>query len=186
MAVIPVTITDNNPEVQRWEMPANYDGLRSPIPRGILTYSLPAGTAVAALDAANQTFISLAMNFPTGFTFLPRSLSFMFISDDLTNDFNNNAFGFYSGFLGDFNITSPGEVIAGATVARRIWTIAPGTAKLFIPGGAQVGAQFVDMSADASTAGDFFYFCKFYIFDVDQITKWELNTPIPTIPHSSF
>jgi len=185
MAVIPIAVNDSTPEALKWTMPINYVGLRSPIPRGLLRFH---GTkAIPILGSGDQTSFELVLTFPTGFVYLPKFMAIEFISDDLTNDFNDNG-TFNYGTLVDteFNFISPGEFIAAGVSARRTWVPGPGTPKIFVPGSGVIEFKLADMSADASTAGDMGYDSVFYIFDLDQVDKFELNTPIPTIDHGAF
>lgn len=188
MTIITVAITDTTPLGIKWDMPGNYQGLRSPIPRGIIQYS---GTdAIAVLGTGDQTNYTLSLVMPTGYAYLPKNLMVEYVSDDLTNDFNNNGLGLLFGhwpIIGpQFNMVSPGEAINNAAQAFRIWTPAQGTPKVVAVGTESYNFRMADMSTDASTAGDMRYFCEFYVFDVDQVSRWEVNTPIPVISHVSF
>lgn len=191
MAVISVTVTDAAPEMTKWEMPPEFLSLPSPIPRGILTFK---GTSeIAILGTGDQTAYRLVVTFPSGFAYLPRMLELRFQADDLTNDFDNNGWGQWSGprFLTQgtgpgFNLTSPGETISAGTNANRFWEPTPNTPKLFQLFPDTLSLRVNDMSADASSAGDLSYWCEFYVFDVDQIDKFAVNTPIPVISHTSF
>lgn len=174
-------------------MPPNYEGLRSPIPVGLITYT--GSDAIAAKDAADQSFYRLTVTFPDGFAYLPRNLMTTFISDDLVNDFNLVGKAFYNGpgiTAGlarnpELQWISSGESISSnATKAQKIWVPGAGAPKLLTQGGDTMGFDHADMTSDASTAGDFHYFQEFYVFNVDQVTRWEVNTPIPTISHTSF
>lgn len=189
MTVIAVTVTDATPVPTKWEMPLNYVGLRSPIPRGLLTYR---GTsAIALLGAGDETAYRLNLEFPVGFFYLPKVLQLRYKSDDLVAQFNDRALGNYggSGVQANFNMVSPGIVISLAVTGIQVWTPALATPKLFIQGRAgSTGQTFFasDMSSGGSTAGDMQYFMQYYVFDVDQVDKWEPNTPIPVISHTSF
>lgn len=190
MTVITLPVADALPKPVRWERPPTVDTLRSPIPQGLLRFE---GTAAVALKiAGNQTCIDLTMTMPTGFAYLMRNLQVLFTSDDLTNQYDNNGLGLYTGInfltnLPHWNLTTPGEFINFAcTRAARLWQPAPLTPKLLLVSGGTVIVRVNDMHADESPAGDFTYYAEFYIFDVDQIDKWEVNTPIPVISHTSF
>jgi len=192
MAVVDVLVTDGTPVATKWELPSEYDGLRSPIPIGLVTYI--GKDDVAAKTNVNQTNYVLTLNMPDGFAYLPKNISLRYTSDDLVVDFNDNGSGSYSGAgivqgpsTPNFNILSPGQFIVGAaTRARKIWNVTPITPKLLLLGGGAISFGLVDMSADASVAGDMTYYIQFYVFHVDQVDKWEVNTPIPTISHTAF
>lgn len=195
MAIITKEVTDILPVPQSWEMPPSPDALRSPVPRGLITFS--GIDPIALLGSGDQTAYQLNLIMPPGFAYLLKRCYTMFDSDDLTNDFNNLGEGFYNrasvgpvaeGSNGNtrFTLVSQGEQIISASLARRIWSPILPTPKLLLQEGDIMGCFLVDMSADASTAGDMIYQWEYYVFDVDQIDKWEVNTPIPTISHTSF
>lgn len=190
MAVIAVSISDVASNAKRWAMPETYQALRSPVPQGILVYE---GTQAIALKiAGNFTSIALTLTMPLGFSYLMRNVACTFASDDLTNQYNATGLGLYTGanFLGEaphFNIVSPGEFINNtASRASRLFNPTPLTPKLLLVGNGTVILAIQDMHADESPAGDFFWYAEFYIFNVDQVDKWEVNAPIPTISHTSF
>lgn len=188
MAIVTVSIADALPIATKWEMPANYEGIRSPIPRGIVTYS---GTnPIATLSAGDETSYKLTLTMPPGFAYLLKTLHMRFISDDLVNNFNNIAQGFYGRAVDpidtEFVIQTPGEAIIGAVVAFKLYGPIATTPKLLLLGDDTIGCRLADMDAGGSTAGDVLYYWQFYVFDVDQVDKWEVNTPIPTISHTSF
>lgn len=192
MAVVPILLTLSNPRAVQWEMPGNYEGLRSPIPLGLIVFS---GTvAVATLVSGDETYARIVMNMPAGsFAFLPRNYMAMFQSDGLQQGFETTGFGFYAGRAAwvtneepRFSLTSVGEIINGAITALQIWNPAPGSPKLMLLPGEQMHSRFADMTSAGSTAGDLSVYAEFYVFKVDQIDKWELNTPIPVIQHTSF
>lgn len=188
MAVVTVVIADSQPIPIAWELPPGPIALRSPIPRGLLVYE---GTAeIAIKGTSDQTSIIITTTVPSGFAYLPRNVMVQIESDDLVNDFNVDAIGFTQmarfSQVARFNMTSPGEAINGGTTAGKIYAPGRGAQKLILLDGDSMSFRFTDMSADASPAGDVRYFVEFYVFDVDQIDKWEINTPIPTISHTSF
>jgi len=188
MAVVTVSVTDSAPVATKWEMPPNYEGLRSPIPRGLITY---AGTdAIATLTAGDETTYQLSLVMPPGFAYLPKMIQVLYRSDDLDANFNNLALGFYLRAIDKgtphFSLQSPGEIIRNALDANIVWAPLPVTPKLVLQASDSMGIQCADMAPGGSSAGDMFYFMQFYVFDVDQVDKWEVNTPIPIISHTAF
>jgi len=189
MTVVTVTVADSTPRPTKWEMPSNYEGLRSPIPRGLLTFR---GTsAIATLGAGDETSYTVIATLPGGFAYLPKALVLNFTSDDLVAQFNSLAFAFYGGSPTRpvLNMVSPGVLVDRAVTGIQVWTPEAASSKQFInpaTPGSSLGLRASDMSAGGSTAGDMSYFMEFYVFDVDQIDKWEVNTPIPTIGHTVF
>lgn len=194
MATVSITTSDATPVGIKWEMPTNYEGLRSPIPRGLVFFS---GTeAIPTLSAGDVTNYRLNLTLPTGFVYLPKDALINFISDDLVVNFDNNGVLTYQGASGtinnpltpsrSYNLTSPGVVNFFAALGTKIWVPGVGTPKLFMQGLDVFNMRVADIDAGGSTAGDINYFMNFYVFDVDQIDKWEVNTPIPTISHTSF
>lgn len=188
MAVVPVAITDSLPDAKKWEMPTTYDGLRSPIPRGLITFS--GSDPIATLGAGDETAYTLTTVMPPGFVYLPRIMHVRFTSDDLVAQFGVNAFGVYvrneDTINCKFNMQSPGVVINNAVVGELLYHPLPVTPKILLAGADSIQFRLSDMSAGGSTAGDMIYFVQLYVFDVDQVSKWEVNTPIPTISHTSF
>lgn len=195
MAVVPVAITDETPLAFRWEVTGQEQQLRSPIPLGLIVF---AGTdAIPALVAGDETNYSLVLTMPGGAVYLPRNLMQRARADALDNKWDNNGSGDYSrpslrtpiGTGGAtrtfFNMTSPGEINASAISGQRIWVPGSGTPKLLLGPGDTLTFNFIDMAGD-SDAGDMDYYHEFYIFNLDQVDKWEINTPIPVISHVSF
>lgn len=188
MAVVTVSVADSAPFAQKWEMPNNYEGIRSPIPRGLITFT---GTdAIATLSAGDETSYQLLLTMPPGFAYLLRLLHVRFVSDNLVANFGLFGHTFYSRTVdpinNQFSIVAPGVAINNAVVGQILWAPVATAPKLMLRGGDQMGIRLSDMDAGGSTAGDMLYFHQFYIFDIDQIDKWEVNTPIPVISHSSF
>lgn len=195
MATVSVTITDSVPVLQGWGALSDDAGLRSPIPQGLLIFS--GKTALAAKGAGDVTSLSVVLDLPTGYAYLPRNIAVRVQSDDLVNNYNDNAYGFYVRALPkttgievaaaqQFNMACPGEFVNVAASAGRIWVPGRGMAKLIMQGGDTITMRFSDMDAGASTAGDEAHYAEFYVFQTDQVDKWEVNTPIPVIDHSSF
>lgn len=190
MAVVAVEVTDATPTVRRWELPEGPQGLRSPVPRGLLCFN---GTAAfAAKITTNVTNIRLTLSPPTGFVHLIKSFLLRVQSDDLVMDFGLFGVGNYTldGFLQNphFSITAPGVCFTGAATKGTL-IYGPGAnsaPKFYIRGTETMSFNVSDMSADASTAGDFRWNAEFYQFDVDQFDKYELNTPIPVRNSDSF
>lgn len=192
MAIITVTVTDTEPVPTAWELPESPEQIRSAIPRGLITFR---GTsAIAALDAANQTSYVLSLTMPGGAAYLLKSIMLRFQSDDLTNDFNNLGLGLWVGpsfpvggvEVPGFAVIAAGELINAAALSNKVWVPGPITTKRTLITDDILAIHLADMSADASTAGDMSYWIEFYVFQVDQIDKWEVNTPIPVISHTSF
>jgi len=191
MAVVTVAVVDSAPFATKWEMPNNYQGIRSPIPRGLITYQ--GSDAIATLSAGDETSYQLSTVMPPGFAYLPRNISLHFQSDDLVNNFGLNGLMIYN-FVGQlsnarrptYNLTSSGEAIGLAVIARKVWVPGTGTGKLLLTGGDSIVFQLSDMDSGGSTAGSLAYYIEYYVFDIDQVDKWEVNTPIPVIAHTSF
>lgn len=175
--------------VVRWEMPEAPDALRSPVPMGVVQFE---GSEPIAVKGTNdETNYKLVTVLPGGFAYLIKSATVAFVSDDLVNDFGN--FGVMRYLLNTAGITyafdAPGESFLGnAAKAARIYSISRGSAKLMLQpdAGHTIDFRLTDMSADASTAGDVNYFIEFYQYAIGQVTKWEVNTPLPTLSHTSF
>lgn len=189
MAVISISTTDATPKVRRWEMPAGPQGIRSPVPRGILCFN--GTTAIASKLSTNVTNVRLIVQPPTGYVHLLKSFALRVASDDLSIDFGLFGTGSYSlastAINPHFNIVAPGiSFVTLATRANIIFVPTPDTPKFFLVDTDNIAFNVQDMSADASTAGDYFWNVELYQFDVDQIDKFELNTPIPVISSTSF
>lgn len=198
MAIISVSIGNTAPLARRWEMPTGVISARSPIPRGLITFF--GSDPIAALLSGNQTAYLLTCTMPEGFVYIPRNINMKFLSDDLTNDFNNLGAGFYvqKDYQGgsdakrpwtgmpQFCMCSDGEIIIDADAALRIWSPGLNSPKGILLGNDTIRVQLADMSADASTAGDMHYFIELYVFDLDQVDKWELNYPQPVVNAAAF
>lgn len=188
MAVVSVSVLDAQPSATKWAMPNNYQGIRSPIPRGTITYR---GTdAIATLSAGDETAYSLALTLPPGFAYLLKVCSLRFKSDSLVANFGLVGFSSYTRALDpiscQFSLISPGEAINNAVVAEIMWAPVATAPKLLLGGLDVQTFRVSDMDAGGSAAGDMLYYMQYYVFDVDQVDKWEVNTPIPIISHTSF
>lgn len=188
MAVVTVTVADSAPIATKWEMPGNYEGLRSPIPRGLVTFS--GADAIATLSAGDETAYALTLTMPPGFAYLMKVLHVRFNSADLVANFGLIGHGEYVRSVDPvncaFNLVSPGEAINAAVIATLKWGPGATTPKLVLLGGDTTSVRLSDMDAGGSSAGTMAYYIQFYVFDVDQVDKWEVNTPIPTISHTAF
>jgi len=197
MAIIAVAATNLLPFPQAWELPPGPVALRSPIPRGLVTF---AGIdAIAALVGGNQTNYGLKLTMPPGFAYLPRTILIRYSSDDTDISYDAEGLAFLTvanaggSDIGEpgaisHGLTSPGVFTRAAVSGSRIWTPSDGSPKIMLQGGDTFEALLTDMdvAADGATAGDMSYWCQYYVFDVDQIDKWEVNSPIPVISHVSF
>lgn len=188
MAVIQVVKTDALPFKKAWAMPPNPDSLRSPIPRGILTFE--GSQAIALKAAGNITDFQLITTLPSGFGYISKSVSVKYVSDDLVNQFNvngNSNVTLENGAAVSYPFTSPGNTLVGiGTRATKIYVPDRGTNKFILTPSDVVDWRIQDDHADESPAGDIFYFVEFYQFDIQQITEWEVNTPIPIISHTAY
>lgn len=190
MAVVPVFTTDATPDVSRWEMPANPDSLRSPIPRGIIKYD---GTAAIPLKGAGDlTDFKLIITLPDGFAYLMKSAAIKMVSDDLTAQFN--LFGSMTVNINksaaaavSYPFNAHGNTIFGSgTRAGTIFTPVVGTAKFILMSDDVLDFRLQDDHADETPAGDAFWHIELFQYDVDQVLKYEVNTPIPVISQASF
>lgn len=197
MAIITVTVADAEPTPTRWAMPPDPSVQRSPIPQGTITYS--GEDAIATLAGGNQTSYGLNLTMPTGFAYLPRVVLVRFASDDITESWDATGEVLYTltsagqaagGTFGSVfhAMLSPGAFVRSAAKASRLWVPAAGSPKLMLQGADVYGIALTDMDSGAggSTAGDISYWVQFYVFNIDQIDKWEVNTPIPVISHVAF
>lgn len=189
MAIVPIALTDSSPLPTAWETPPDPVALRSPIPRGLIRFD--SSGAVAAKGAGDVTNLTIQITMPPGFAYLPRNVVVRFRSVDLVELFNANAQGFYvfnsdGGRFLPFNCTSPGQWVENGAVAGKIWVPGAGAPKLLMRDTDTITISMADMDAGASSAGSLAWIMEFYVFDVNQVDKWEVNTPIPIIDHASF
>ena len=195
MAVITVTVGDNSPIPLQWELPGGPQQLRSPIPAGLVTFS--GITAIALKEAGNQTSYVLTLTMPKGFAYLPRYMVMRYASDTLVAEWNLRGLGKYNrtsrgsisaGDVGAtyFQLLSPGANEQLALFKNFIWTADVGTPKLMLQENDTMVIYLEDMDAGETPAGDMNYWIEFYVYQVDQIDKWEINTPIPVTSHSAF
>lgn len=185
MAVIFVGETDTGFQTNHWQVPPEPALMASPIPRGYRIYrgTLP----VLALGAGDETQVDIGMTFPTGYVYLPRQLTIEFISDDLTTEFSNNGQLEYrpGGGAGlatthSYALECPGASFRAA--ARSVQVYHPvGTWKHFIrpEDGDLIHLWLADISGDTSAAGDVLWHAEFLEYDVEQLLRWEVNSPNP-------
>lgn len=190
MAVVPIALTDATPVPVLWDIPAEPQQLRSPIPKGLLVFG--GSGAVTAKGAGDETNLSIALTLPSGLAYIPRNLMVSITSADLVIEF---------GLIGScdivttipglgqnprFNMICPGSNIAAAVLAQRLYVPDRGAIKPVMPESATVTFNFADMDAGATSAATARWYAEFYVFNPDQVDKWELNTPIPTINHTNY
>ena len=188
MAIISVTSTDNGGIQQTWEVPEQTILVNSNVPRGIFRFT---GTkAIASKLAADQTRFRLLFNFNDPFCYLLKSLAIEFRSDDDVNDFDALADCNYT-FSGDtnephFQMKSDGVARTGTTLAAtQAWRLLDNYPRLFINGETDdLRFNFADVSADASSAGDFFWHSEFWIYDKEQCNRYPVHTPQSSAPFS--
>lgn len=188
MTIIQYDIVAGPPKAVKWELPGNPDSLRSPIPRGTLNFH---GTEpILAKGANDEIGFRLDVNLPNGFVYVPKDFMVRMVSDDLVNNWELFGNGTYSrpsagspatGGAGNnaFNFQSPGASFTNAAIKTVIWGPEGGTPKAIMRGGDELVMFFSEMGAGVATAGDMSWSIQWYVYDVDQIDKWELNTPIP-------
>lgn len=189
MAVINVTSTDEGQPGQRWAVPTDNRLNDSPIPRGIRHYA--GSVAIAALGAGDVTNVGITFAFPEQSVWLCKSLSFLFSSDDATEEFNPVGMLEYQpeGVASisrrrAYTLLSEGAVLRIGLRAQRVWRPL-GTWRQFVngPDGDTILHTISDPSSDASTAGDVGWVAEFWEYDIEQCFKWPLNTPQPTIAY---
>lgn len=196
MTVVKVDIEGASPTARKWALPEQGDLLRSPIPRGRVTYH---GIQAIALKAAGDiTSFRLNLTMPTGFVYIPRTVYIRFVSDDLVAAFDllgNGVFklgptGSTNGDVGKiiFNMKSYGisQNYSGTAKANQLWVPPVGTPKVILAGGDTMEFVLTDDDSSESTAGDMTWGIEFLVFDVDQVDKWELNTPIQVMNQGYF
>jgi len=196
MTVDSFDITDVSPRGYQWELPPGQEQQRSPVPRGLIVF---AGTdAISAKIANDERTYNLVITMPSGGAYLPRNLFLRARSDDLVNNWTPTALATYdrssispspgSGSQGQFhfNLVAPGILQVLAIVSQQLYVPGRGSAKLMLAGGDTMQFWLQDVDSAASAAGDVDYNLEFYVFASDQVDKWQVNTPIPTISHTSF
>lgn len=197
MAIVTVTVADLTPFPTQWAIDPAGPQQRSPIPRGVITFT--GAAEIAAKGAGDETSYILNLTMPLGFSYLPRRGHCGFRSDDLVESWENNGAGQYNrsismkapDALGSrgrtaFQMQSNGQAVIVAALAQRIWVPGVGAPKLLLGGGDVFSVFLSDMTAGATIAGDMEHQWEFYVFDSDQVDKWQVNTPIPIINHASF
>lgn len=195
MTIVTKSVANNSPIPQQWELPTGPQVLRSPIPMGLVTFS---GIDPIALKAAgDETSYILTLTMPKGFAYLPRYMVIRFSSDDLVAEWNLCGLGKYNrasrgevgaGDVGAtyFQLKAPGSNTQLALYKNFIWVADSGTPKLMLQENDTLVMYLEDMDAGETTAGDMNYWIEFYVYQVDQIDKWEINTPIPVLNHAAF
>lgn len=197
MAIITVSVSDAEPTPRRWVMPPSGIITRSPVPQGTIVFT--GVDAIATLAGGNQTFYSLILTMPTGFAYLPRTVLVRYSSDSAVESWDDTGLVFIrldsggAATLGaagaiSHGLSSPGTWHGGAASASRIWTPSVGSPKIMLKGGDRSNFEIADMDSGAGgqTAGDMSYWIEYYVFGIEQIDNWEVNTPIPVINHTAF
>lgn len=189
MAVVLVTAVDPGQTVQRWKVPEEPVLNSTPIPRGLRQYS--GVVPIAALGAGDETNVVIVLTFPSLFSYMLKSVTIQFVSDDLTTEFQNigvleyrpgGVGGLALGNVEDYELRCDAAAMHGAT--RSMQNYRPeGTWRTWIDGprADTVGMLLSDISGDASTAGDVAWHVDALEYDVEQCFNWPVNTPLPTL-----
>ena len=190
MAVVSVTATDVGDEITLWEVPPEESLNYSYTPRALRGYR---GTQIVpALGIGDETNVAITFTFPSTFVYLPKTIGISFQSDDLTSEFSNIGAIEYdpagNATLGNrrtYQLRSEGPWFHAA--ANSVQTFEPiGTTWRQIldsARGDQMVLRLSDISGDASTAGDVYWYCDFWEFDRVQCLKWGLNTAQPVFAY---
>ena len=183
MAVISVTGSDSGADQVNHAVPGEPELNYSVVPRATRHYE--STLSYAAKLAADQTRVEVTFNFPQNFYYLLKSLVVNVQSDDQTLDFNANGAILYA--LDHWSNNPQVPVISDGVYfhtsslkSGRLYTPRD-TPRYFIDGpkGDQFIIQLSDTSSDASPAGDVIWYAEFWVFDVDQVNKWPINTAQP-------
>jgi len=187
MTIIAVTATDSLPTSTLWESPSTYQQLRSPVPKGLLRFD--GNIDIPLLGSGDETNLTLSLLVPGGFAYLLRNFMMRISSDNLTNTFEVIGTGRYDRNGSEkvwFEVNSSGNFSNLAVKAQKIYVPAARTPKLLLTEPDGMTYRFADMASGGSAAGDAHWYTEFYIFELDQIDKWQVNSPLPVISHTSF
>lgn len=182
MTVIAVVATDPGDTVQQWAIPPGTQSADTPIPRGLRNYQ--GSGAVAALGANDETAVTITLEFPENFNYLPRNILISFRSDDATEEFEAGGFMSY----GDMGSTSNSNgvelvstnslIVNNAGTLQALRAFRPlGQWRRFVSGprSDSIILQIIDNSNDTSTAGDVLWWADFWIYDIEQCLRWPVN-----------
>lgn len=178
MAVITVATTDTGGPGRNWAVPPAEGLNKSPIPRGIRHYH--GSVAVPALGAGDETLVILTHSFPSQYHFLPRNLSVWFRSDDQTLSFEViGALAFVDANVAEDHMVAleaPG-VGYSSTTMRATQVYSPqGMWRIWINGpNADLVKFYLTDLTDTSIAGDVFWACDYWIYDIEQCMQWSVN-----------
>lgn len=187
MTVITIEKTDPGLPTRRWNVPNEPVLMTTPIPRGLRTYGNQ--KAVAALGANDETSVVITLEFPIAFAYVAKSLSIEFLSDDITTEFNN---------IGSMDYVVPVNVINQGKRSYELLCDGPsiqlavrsqqiyrpmGSWKHWIQPSETITLMIQDMSGDTSTAGDVKWTAEFWEYDIEQFSRWPINSPMPTIAY---
>lgn len=182
MSIITNSVTDAVPKPFAWENLGGAAQLSSVVPRGKLLYF---GTTVIALKiAGDETTFNLTLELPPGFAYIPRYIAFRVVSTTLVLEFELIGSGqFLRPSIGTettwFSIESPGASNYIATSKQQIYTPSRGSPKVVMKGGDSLRFFLADMDAGETPITNIIHMVEFLVFDVDQVDKWEINTPTP-------
>lgn len=189
MTVISVTATDSGDSERLWAVPPDAALNKTPIPRGIRHYE---GTvAVAALGASDQTNVQVAFSFPSQFLYVPKAISIWFESDDATCEFTQYGLLKYIGGGSPDYLLDSGTGLAFNGVdnfAQKIYRPLGSWRQWLDPAGNGLGPTnmhlvITDQSGDTSTAGDVFWSCDYWIYDIEQCMNYPVNLFEQIIPY---
>ena len=184
MAIILVATTDTIDNTVQFNVPQPIEDTY--VPRGIARHT---GTqAIAALGAADQTRFQLNLEFPGNYEYRLKGLSVAFESDDTVNDFELTAGGI---ILNDatvndvrYTVEAPPASFRGGQQNKIVnWQKMVEMPDVLVSGaeGESTFIEFWDVSTDASSAGDFFWYIEWFFYDVSQARNWPIHAPFPVV-----
>lgn len=186
MAVISNAVTSIGQIKDVWKIPPAPTHSRTLIPRGLFEFN--GSAAIASKLAANQTRLTLTLDFNDNFCFLLKSVGLRLEADAGSSmDFSTNAVMQISDLSGGsalvHPLTSPGKCYLGGSLKETLsFYLEPNAPHPLIDGNKQdFSFAFADVSADASGAGDLDWAITFLMYDIEQCNHYPVQTPIPTI-----
>lgn len=189
MAVIEVAITDSTPIPYAWENLGGEEQARSIVPRGKVLF---VGNDIIPLKVAgNETQYNLTLTLPDGFAYIARYIVIRIVSTTLVLEFDLVGSGQFTrpslnlptGFESNtwFAMDSPGAQNFKAVNKTQVYTPSRGSPKVICKGGDSMEFFLSDMDAGETPIANAIYEVEFLVFDLNQVDKWEINTPIPVL-----
>ncbi len=186
------TVLAMDPGYRPFERPPDPAVLWSAVPRGLRGFTVNSGTLDAKPVDDTQT-LELTATLPANFAYVFAELSIQINQNQAANwirQYSLNLQNWYQGFVGlsqtwVFGLTTHplGGVLSPGGPDQGIPSVGIPKAPMWAPAGTSgilISIQARNTNATVAAAGTINSYINFWEFDLEQVRKYPINTPLPT------